>query len=519
MADQLFNVNCGFFDAIDHDRTYSADDMNKPYSRVVSDGVFATKAGTPSTDLQVVSADNGMEITVREGQAIVASKWFESPTAVSITVPANTEINPRIDSVIIQVDKRASGRMGSIVYRTGTPGATPVPPEINTIPNVIEYRVANIRVVSNVTIISDYDITDTRGSEECPWITGLIQQVDTSELFRQWQAAYQKYFDSATEDFEDYVETQRAAWEAFIESLTQELDVSMNIISFTSEYNATGTVTNIPIGILSFDPDTDVLQVYINGLSAVGKYELNADKVSIDLDNAINNGDSVYFVVFKSVIGGDIDTTVTLIQMLDAKLDSYMADSGWINLALDNGAQPYTGMTPAVRSIGSRVFIRGAFTGVAYDDTVVCTLPSHYRPAADHIFTTVALDSENIYRATVVIKIAANGEVVLLAKSNALSGVWFIPIATCYLSAFGTPAAVIYTYKGSVQTYSALPASGMKAGDVYTVETADAQHGIAAGDKVMWDGSGWEVMNGYATEAYVDSTVNTAIGSAIGGSY
>ena len=108
MADQNFSVKCGFFDAVNGDRTYSAEDMNKPYSRVIADGVFATPAGQPSTDLQVVASGSGMNITVQAGQAIVAAKWFENSTPVIITVPANTALYNRIDSVIAQVDKRAS---------------------------------------------------------------------------------------------------------------------------------------------------------------------------------------------------------------------------------------------------------------------------------------------------------------------------------------------------------------------------------------------------------------------------
>ena len=110
MADQIFNVNCGFFDAVNNDRVYSTDDMNKPYKRVVSDGVFASPQGTPSTDLQVVSGGSGMLIDVNTGEGIFASKWFQNPSAIPITVPSNTALTPRVDSVIIQVDGRSSGR-------------------------------------------------------------------------------------------------------------------------------------------------------------------------------------------------------------------------------------------------------------------------------------------------------------------------------------------------------------------------------------------------------------------------
>ena len=123
MADQIFNVSCGFFDAVDSDRTYSAEQMNNPYKRLISNGVFATPQGTPSTDLQVVSAGSGMGIIVSVGQGLFADKWFQNEAAISITVPNNTGISPRMDSVIVQVDTRASGRVGNIVYRTGSPAS------------------------------------------------------------------------------------------------------------------------------------------------------------------------------------------------------------------------------------------------------------------------------------------------------------------------------------------------------------------------------------------------------------
>ena len=77
MADQIFNVKSGFYDAVNLDRLYSADDMNKPYSRVIADGVFATNQGTPSSDLQVVSTGTGMQISVMAGQGIFGAKWFQ----------------------------------------------------------------------------------------------------------------------------------------------------------------------------------------------------------------------------------------------------------------------------------------------------------------------------------------------------------------------------------------------------------------------------------------------------------
>ncbi len=130
--DVKYPVNAGFFNAINEDRTYSADDMNRPYRKLISNGVFATPKGTASDDLQVFTADNGMNIVVSKGDAIIGDKWFENPSELTITIVENSDVLTRIDSIIAQIDKTQAGRAGNIVYRQGSASSNPVHPEINT---------------------------------------------------------------------------------------------------------------------------------------------------------------------------------------------------------------------------------------------------------------------------------------------------------------------------------------------------------------------------------------------------
>ena len=513
MADQIFGVNAGFFDAVNYDRTYSADDMNKPYSRIVADGVFATNTGTPSTDLQVISAGTGMEITVQKGQGIFGQKWFENPSGIIITVPSNTTLYPRFDAVIVQIDKRSSGRVGNIVYRTGTPAANPQYPDINTVANVIEYAVAYVYVAAGANAINNDAITDLRGSASCPWVTGLITQVDTSTLWSQYQAAYQNYYNAATTDFENYTSEQREAWEEFLQTLTQELTVTTNVILLSSTQSATGSATVIPINSPTYNPNTDILQVFINGLLAVENtdYTLNSDNENITLTTAIKAGNDINFIVFKSVIGADIESAVTMIRRLDDKITNFMADSGWINFSLESGAQAYdSNNKPAVRCIGNRVYLRGAIKGLTSTGSTICTLPVSYRPAQDHVYTTSAFNSSGTVNDEITITVSAsNGTIKLTAKSGTITATDKISIATSFLAATGNSVSMIYTYMGSVATYSDLPESGMNAGDVYMIQTADSTHGIAAGDDVMWNGSEWELLNAVISSDEIDTIIDS----------
>lgn len=56
--------------------------------------------------------------------------------------------------------------------------------------------------------------------------------------------------------------------------------------------------------------------------------------------------------------------------------------------------------------------------------------------------------------------------------------------------------ATVYKYKGSVETYAALPTSSQQVGDVYNVKQADPDHNIEAGDNVAWDGTTWDILAG-----------------------
>ena len=203
MAEQKFNIKSGFYNSINQDRLYNAEDMNRPYSRLISEGIFATREGTPSTDFQVLATDNGMNITVKKGEAMLAKKWIENPSDITITVSNNTGIVPRKDSIILQVDKKESGRIANVIYREGTASSNPVPPMISNNEDIVEMRIANIYVVAGVSKIEQLAITDLRGSSECLWITSLIQQVDTSELFRQWQQAYKDLFKKMKDELQN----------------------------------------------------------------------------------------------------------------------------------------------------------------------------------------------------------------------------------------------------------------------------------------------------------------------------
>ena len=59
--------------------------------------------------------------------------------------------------------------------------------------------------------------------------------------------------------------------------------------------------------------------------------------------------------------------------------------------------------------------------------------------------------------------------------------------------ALKTDISAAVNYRGSVASYADLPASP-SSGDMYNVETADSEHGISAGENVVWNGASWDAV-------------------------
>lgn len=321
MADTYYDVTSGFYDSVDKDRLYSADQMNMPYKRIICEGVFATPEGTASTDFQVMALSD-MNVKVCAGNAMLGEKWLELEADQNITISGNSSANPRIDSIILRVDRNMAGRKAQIAYRQGTAASTPTAPALDTSTNIYEIRLANIEVASNAYAITQSMITDMRGSAECPWITSLIYQVDTSTLFEQWRAAYEEAF-----------ERNETQWQEFFEQLTQELTLQTSIVtqtgSLTTKAGDTFEISLRSFGITDFRRENCELMVFINGLYAEqdNKWQLaydplNPEAASILFANDLSAGQDIYVVMVKSIVTGNATTLLEELSNIETRLNS-----------------------------------------------------------------------------------------------------------------------------------------------------------------------------------------------------
>ena len=295
MSDTYINqdyINCGFFDAIEispgvYDRIYSADEMSKPYTRLISDGIFAAQQGTLNADFKVTAASTpNMTVEIARGEGIFWSKWFELTQAQTVTIEGNTSEYTRIDSIIIQVN--TSMRLGRVAYRPGEPAETPVPPDLQDTANIKEWRIANITVASYATEITNADISDRRGLDT-PFVASLVQTLSTEQLFTQWNDLFNSYFTQVKADVDNW-----------LNDLTEELRVTMNLseLTYTKTFESDGTTMTIS----NYDSVNDVIFVEVNGISLrPTEYTVSADGTTITFGSTLVTGTTSHVRILKSV--------------------------------------------------------------------------------------------------------------------------------------------------------------------------------------------------------------------------
>lgn len=84
---------------------------------------------------------------------------------------------------------------------TGTPSSTPVKPTLQRSAGVHDLGLALIYVGPNALGISQNNVTDVRfDNSYCGVVTGVVDTIDTSELFAQYQAAWDLLMQSFSGD-------------------------------------------------------------------------------------------------------------------------------------------------------------------------------------------------------------------------------------------------------------------------------------------------------------------------------
>ena len=230
----------GFFNAElvngEYDRTYLAETFAKYFSLFVANGVFPN----PSDGIQVFeNTTPDMNVLVHPGYGWINGYWYQLDNNHTLAIdPADGVLN-RIDRIVVRWDLEE--REVYLTVLKGTPASDPSAPEIVRSADYYDLCVAEITVDAGITQIRQSMITDTRSNSDlCGIVTGVVQSIDTTTLFNQYQAALSEFEETKLEEFDEWSTDQQQAfndWFANIQGILDG-DTAGNLLNLINQETA-----------------------------------------------------------------------------------------------------------------------------------------------------------------------------------------------------------------------------------------------------------------------------------------
>ena len=165
-------LSFGFYNSKGGDRVYDAEQIGAMFNGLITDGVFANYKEA----LRVTVGDGPRKIVVHPGRAWFNGTWTEvDDDGHNIFLGASFEVDATF-YICLAVSKKS--RFNSIAYYKNIP-------ENNPDTGLYYYLLAQINIPAGSDRITDSMITDTRGSDLCPYVTGIMETVSFEEIVKQ----------------------------------------------------------------------------------------------------------------------------------------------------------------------------------------------------------------------------------------------------------------------------------------------------------------------------------------------
>lgn len=268
-----------FFNDINDDRVYFAEDFARHLKKYFTNGIF-------NNELRVI-ANNDMTITIQEGDANIEGYRYSNTGDLIKTVETADGTLKRIDNVVIRLD--LTNRLISAQIIKGTFSDNPSAPALVRSSTVYDIKIAEIYVNNGATSITQSAIKDTRFEESvCGVVASTVETLNTEEIYDQ---LYTK--------FEEYIQTTEDTFSEWFNKIKNQLDS-----------DAAGKLAN------------QIYEIVKNGLKS---YE-----TTLTLDNWVLNSDTNLYeydiidsdITSNTLVNGNLDLA-NQVKLNDASINSY----------------------------------------------------------------------------------------------------------------------------------------------------------------------------------------------------
>lgn len=311
-------ITSGFFNSVNGDRRYNAEQFSGLIDTLIKDGVFS-HIGTSFS----VTAIGGNNVGVGVGLGWFNSTWIRNDGLYPILLNDAEVLLDRIDAIVIEINHASAVRNGSVKLIRGTPSSTPERPDLINTDEIHQRPLAYIYRTAGAVAVSQADITNMVGTSACPYVIGILEVANIDKIVAQWESEFRSWFNGLEIVLEGDVAANLAAEIADIYSKFDTM-VSENVLYDTIEdhnglpiedSNGQTILSKVPLKV-SGDTDTMTKSTYDPEKKEKPyiPYDEALDKMTYDPDGdgVVNESKNTQYITNKSLAMNLSGTTLNI---------------------------------------------------------------------------------------------------------------------------------------------------------------------------------------------------------------
>lgn len=352
--------SCGFFNARNLDRVYTAEDFTSYLSNLICDGILDTYGQCFS-----IAPAGGFQVRIGTGQAWMKGHFFrnDTPYVLDLSEYADESL-PRYVTIGIFCDTQESVRDCQFIVRAGTAAVNPEIPYFTNNDARTHLTLCRIRLAGGSTGITASNITDCReDSSVCGYCKCILGKCKVSEILSSLAQ-----YNAKVAELNQKISDQQ----------TQIADMQAKLKDFTSDMVAAGQCGEDVYYIQYADGSlllrgTGATYDYASdGKDSIFKKNLDIQSVTIG-DGITKIGDYLFYRC-ENMTSVSLPSTLTEVGSHSmAQYDDYAE--------VVHGLEQLT-IPPTVKTIGDYAFAHNAMTE--------CIVPSSVSTVGDYAFTSCA---------------------------------------------------------------------------------------------------------------------------------
>lgn len=288
----------GFFNSVNGDRLYNAQQMSEMFKGLITSGVYESVGNKLA-----VQPNNGMTIQIAKGRGWFNNHWVDNATEYLMTLePSDVTIN-RYCAVCIRVNDNDDVRSAEPYIKYGEFATEPVKPEMERTDKVNEYCLAYIYIGAGVTEITAKDIEDTRHDTYlCGYVRGLIDQIDANTLFTQYDAVFKEWFNGLVEYMNEDIEAKLTNDVLTLKGRNLKTKVTIDGNSWVEGSNGYTQIVTVN----GVTPDSDIIvspiDAGVSEMMGCEAVEVGYNTITFNCDNLMTFGDEIYDAEVEIII-------------------------------------------------------------------------------------------------------------------------------------------------------------------------------------------------------------------------